>query len=424
MSAAHEKLRALFSASGWSRFIDALVQYRDRGQSLPAAVTLPRPSEEERRYHARLLRLPTPSSASALRYELAKIAVALQAAQLPADWAEILTILRGPIAAEKIAAQVARKSWQDFWPKAAATLDQHPFPSNREWLESLRRDGTLKRLSKADASLAAQWIERGARLLNALPLPEDQPLAGVASRYGGNSHALDPASVLSTLVLRGLALQLGRAVPSRSDERRELWATFRVICDELSAPALTFNLSLGGEALLSRLVAHASAERQPLHLTTRLLWAMEWASITCPPAVFVCENPTIVSLAATQLGQRCPPLVCVDGEPKTAGRLLLRRLRAGGSTLFYHGDFDWPGVAIAERIFQECGAQPWCFDAQSYLAAAAREGRSLSGNPIPTPWSPDLAELMEHTGIAYDEELLADVLLSNLEWRAGTRAVY
>ena len=253
MSAAHEKLRALFSASGWSRFIDALVQYRDRGQSLPAAVTLPGPSEDERRHHARLLRLPTPSSAGALRYELAKIAAALQSAELPADWAEILTVLRGPIAAEKLAAQVARQSWQEFWPQAAATLDQHPFPADREWLESLRRDGALKRLSKGDATLAAQWVERGARLLHALPLPEDQPLTSVAARYGGDSHALDPGSALSTLVLRGLALRLAQAAPSRSDERRELWTAFRVVCDELSAPVLTFNLALNGDTLLSRL---------------------------------------------------------------------------------------------------------------------------------------------------------------------------
>jgi len=414
VSAVHENLRAIFSATGWSRFIDTLADYRERGRPLPAAVTLPAPSEDERRHHARLLRLPIPSSAGALRYDLAKIAAALQVAHLPADWAEILAILRGPIAAEQLAAHLARQSWQTFWPQAAVALDRHPFPMNREWFESLRRDGTVKRLSKGDASLAAQWIERGARLLHALPLPEDQPLASVASRYGGNSHALDPASVLSTLVLRGLALRLGQAAPSRSDERREMWAAFRVVCDELSAPALTFNLALGGNALLSRLISLASAETQPVHLTSRMLWAAEWTRITCPPAVFVCENPTIVSLAATQLHQHCPPLVCVDGEPKPAARLLLRRLHAGGSALFYHGDFDWPGLAIAERIFNEFDAQPWCFDAESYHSAAARQGRPLTGKPVSTPWSPALAEVMQRTGIAYDEELLADVLLSDL----------
>jgi uncharacterized protein (TIGR02679 family) len=409
-----EKLRAIFSAPGWLRFIDMLVQYRDRGQPLPAVVTLSAPSADERRLHARLLRLSMPSTADPLRYELAKIAAALQGAQLPAEWTEILTIVRGPIASEKLAAQAIRLNWKGFWPQTAATLDRHPFAANCEWLESLRRDGTLRRLTKGDATFAAQLVQRATRLLQALPLREDQPLASVASRYGGNSHALDPGTVLSTLILRGLALQLGRVTPSRSDERRDLWGAFGVVCDELSAPALSFNLALGGDALLPRLVALASTETQPLHLTSRLLWATDWGQITCPPTVWVCENPTIVALAATQLGQRCPPLVCVEGEPKPAGRLLLRRLRAGGSALLYHGDFDWAGVAIAARIFQEFGAEPWCFDADSYRLAAARQGRPLTGKPTLTPWSPPLAEAMEHAGVAYDEELIADALLSDL----------
>jgi uncharacterized protein (TIGR02679 family) len=418
VSTAHEKLRAIFSATGWSRFINTLIRYRDRGRPLPAAVSLSAPSEDERRLHARFLRLPVPSSAGALRYDLAKIASALQAAHLPADWEDILTILHGPMPADKVAAQFARQSWQMFWPQASALLEAFPFPAHREWLDSLRRDGTLKRLSKGDAELAEQWIERGARLLHALPLLVDEPLASVAARYGGDSHALDPAAALSTLVLRGLALRLGRTAPQRSDERRELWAAFRVICDVLSAPALTFNLALGGDTLLSRLIALASAETQPLHLTSRLLWATDWTRITYPAAVFVCENPTIVSIVATQLGHSCPPLVSVDGEPRAAVRLLLRRLRAGGSALFYHGDFDWPGLAIAERIFTEFGAKPWCFDSDSYHAATMCQGRPLAGKPIATPWCPALAKAMKHTGIAYDEELLADDLLINLKARA------
>lgn len=421
MSPSHENLRAIFSVPGWTRFIDALVGYRDRGQPLPSVVTVRGVTEDERRHHARLLRLPAPSSAGALRYDLTKIAAALAAAQLSSEWGEILTVLRGPIASEKLAAQAARQGWQEFWPEAAAVLEQHPFPANGEWLESLRRDGTLKRLSKGDAALAAQCLESGARLLQALPLPEERPLTSVAAQYGGDSHALDPGSVLSTLVLRGLALRLCRASPSRSDERREMWAAFKVVCDELSAPALTFNLGLGGDALLPRLVALASAESQPIHLTSRMLWAADWNRITCPPTVFVCENPTIVSLAATQLGPRCPPLVCVDGEPKPAGRLLLRRLRTGGSSLFYHGDFDWPGLAIAERIFQEFGARPWCFDADAYLVATAHQSRALLGNPVSPSWCPALAEAMQRTGVAYDEEMLADVLLTSLEQFVATK---
>ncbi len=419
MNTQQEKVVAIFSAPGWSRFIDKLTGYRDQGRTLPDSVTLPTPTGEERLHHARLLRRPNPSLAGGLRYDLAKILAALQSTQITFGWDEILATLRGPIPAARLAARTTEQAWQVFWPRAAALVDHHPFPEDRAWLESLRRDTTLRRLSKGDVVLAARCLEDSIRLLHALPLPDDQPLASVAARYGGSSHALDPAAAMSTLVLRGLALRQNRSTPSRSDERRELWAAYRVVCDELSAPVLTFNLALVGDTVTSRLVALASLANQPVHLTSRILWATDWTRVICPPSAFVCENPTIVKMAADKLGSRCPPLVCVDGEPKPAARLLLRRLRAGGTALFYHGDFDWPGLAIAERIFREFGALPWCFDAESYCEAAANPGRPLLGKLTPSPWSPKLAETMHRVGMAYDEESLAEALLTDLDRRVS-----
>jgi hypothetical protein len=43
-----------------------------------------------------------------------------------------------------------------FWPQAAETFNRRSFPNSREWLELLRRDGTLKHLNKGDAALHIQ----------------------------------------------------------------------------------------------------------------------------------------------------------------------------------------------------------------------------------------------------------------------------
>jgi uncharacterized protein (TIGR02679 family) len=141
------------------------------------------------------------------------------------------------------------------------------------------------------------------------------------------------------------------------------------------------------------------------------------ANTYLPPEVFICENPTIVGLAAARLGHSCPPLVCVDGEIKTAGRVLLRALQDGGSKLFYHGDFDWPGIAIANRIFREFSALPWRFDDEAYAETADLRCKPLTGIVLPTPWSPRLSQMMELSGRACDEELVSDALLADLELR-------
>ncbi len=63
---------------------------------------------------------------------------------------------------------------------------------------------------------------------------------------------------------------------------------------------------------------------------------------------------------------------------------------AAGGELWYHGDFDWPGVAIAADVMDRHGARAWRMGAGDYLAAATADDPSvaLSGVPVPTPWEP------------------------------------
>lgn len=411
MTPPEQKIREIFSQKGWSRLIEVLLKYRHRGQPLPSMVNLQNPTEEECLHHARLLRLPVKRGGVTLRYDLSRVSAALANGGLESDWHTILEILGGPIAEELLAARENKRAWQEFWPQMEAVQEWAPFDQWEEWLACLKRDGSLKRLSKGDCKQARVIVETAAKLLHALPFQGERSLAHVAADFCGGSHALDAAEPLSTLVLRGLALRLKQTFPTRSDSRREIWSAFGVVCDELSAPVLVFNLQFSSDTLLGRLTSLAAAENHPLHLTTRLIWSSEWNRIKCPPDVYVCENPTVLSMAANQFGQRCSPLVCVNGEPSTSARSLLRHLKSGGSRIHYHGDFDWPGIAIAKRVIEGLGAAPWCFDVDAYRAASRYQGRELNDKPVSSPWCPQLSVEMQRRGVAYDEEVMAGELL-------------
>jgi hypothetical protein len=107
--------------------------------------------------------------------------------------------------------------------------------------------------------------------------------------------------------------------------------------------------------------------------------------------------------------------VCTDGMPAAAQRTLLRQLANTGARLLYHGDFDWPGLRIANLVMRSFGAQPWRFGVADYSAAAGvASGQALAGTPVPASWDAALAPTMQQRGLGIAEEGVAAELLVDL----------
>jgi hypothetical protein len=93
---------------------------------------------------------------------------------------------------------------------------------------------------------------------------------------------------------------------------------------------LTVNLRSDGQGLSDRALRLHAAVGEPDRLTTRQL-------LRDPPAfsaavagriVSICENPTVAAAAANRLAAAGGPLVCLEGRPRTAARLVRGRLAA------------------------------------------------------------------------------------------------
>ena len=134
------------------------------------------------------------------------------------------------------------------------------------------------------------------------------------------------------------------------------------------------------------------------------------------PRIFVCENPAVLRRACEELGPASPPVICTEGRPSTAFHRLARIATEAAGELWYHGDFDWPGVAIAADIINRRGARAWRMTAGDYLSGAGTDGPciALNGDPVATPWDPELREAMLATGRAVYEEIVTDPLLADL----------
>jgi uncharacterized protein (TIGR02679 family) len=287
-------------------------------------------------------------------------------------------------------------------------------PWYRTWLTDLTSDGTITRLANTGGPTVLGQAVRVLEFLAARPA--DAPpieLPALAARVTGDTKALNHGSTLATLVMRALALREGMARPASAAQRRELWDLSAVIVDDLASRVLVLNLPAQGEGLAEWLTG-AARYGTPFQVTLQQLGAHP---IRLGPArIFACENPAVLRRACAELGPACPPLLCAEGQPSTAFHTLVRMAVASGSELAYHGDFDWPGVAIAAKVIARYRARPWRMTAGDYLSGveAGDTPVALRGDPVPTPWDPDLRETMRATGRAIYEETVADKLLADL----------
>ncbi len=127
--------------------------------------------------------------------------------------------------------------------------------------------------------------------------------------------------------------------------------------------------------------------------------------------VLVCENPRVLEAVASRHGGRYP-VVCTSGRPALVVVEVLRRIASGGTSLRYHGDFDWAGVAIANQMRVEVGAAPWLMSARDYLDAPAAV--PLLGQVVQASWDAGLAGAMSRRGLVVHEEAVLPIILERL----------
>ncbi|MFL6199160.1 MAG: TIGR02679 family protein [Thermoanaerobaculia bacterium] len=392
---------------------------RDRLERLGGprgTVRLADAGEDERRAVADLLGLAELPRGE-LRIRLDRLDRALRGSRLGIGLPAALEALGGPLRDLSGEREDERLRWQEIWERAEAHPIVEARPGLRRWLADLRSSGLLRRLAPG-LRLGEQGRLLGQALAVLALLPREARLPVLASEALGASHALDPGRPAATLVLRALAVLADRPPPKSAAERRDLWESAGVIADDLSCDVLVLGLAPAGGGRIEEALRAFAAEGEPIWLTLRHLAGRDLL-FPSPLVVHVCENPVVVSAAADRWSAQAVPLVCLGGYPNQAGLRLLARLASQGADLLYHGDFDWPGLQIANHLLKTVPIRPWRFTAPDYLRAleAEAERPRLGDRPVAARWDPDLAPAMEAAGVAVEEETVLEELLGDLGLR-------
>jgi uncharacterized protein (TIGR02679 family) len=405
-----DRLERLLGRPELQRLVDRLQRRLERGEEAGGAIHLSGADAAERRAVESLLGRPAGRGMS-LQVRPEQLEEVLRRSGVAPDLRSAVAALRGPL--QDVAAEKERQAqaWQAVFSAAEKRIED---PALRPWLDEVRRSGLLRRLSRGSPKRAGELLDQAFAVLRALPAAGIS-LSRLAAHSLGDAHALDPGRPVAALVRRAIAA--GGHLPKEDgvENQRELWAAVGVLIGGgLSSTVLVCNLPVLAEGATGQSLAHLASAGEPGWLTLRQLLRHPPHLACSGKNVFICENPAVVFEAIETLGHACPPLICTNGQRNTSLTTLLRQLAEAGARLFYHGDFDWPGIAIANGIFSRFPTRPWRFDHEAYRSAAARSGRPLAGAPVAAFWDEALAPVMAETGRAVDEEQVLETLLADL----------
>lgn len=414
------RLGKLFATSGMKELLKHLRQRLENGDSLErGSISIGNPSPELRHEIHRFFGRPDRRNSGRLNIDLDKLNHILNTAGLANNAAEAVAILTGPWTDRKRSRQEEQKRWRQFFEDITSQIESD-FPSEacaymKEAIQDANKTGLLKRWSDGDLEHAKDFLYQFMNVMRHLPA-QTVSLAELAALSTGDSHALDSGKPLGSLCLRLLSIRLLAKGLNETTDRRLLWESVGIVCDELSAPVLALNIRSTEEGLLGLTLSRHAELGEPLRLTLRQLrkFPFKLQPEEQNPRVFICENPNVLASVAEKLGPRSATLICLDGQPKSAGRALLRIFQQYGARFFYHGDFDGPGLQIANLIIEEFQAQPWRMSVHDYILGLSC-GTPLDSKPPQASWDSELAERMIIEGKAVHEESLIDLLLEDLE---------
>lgn len=346
------------------------------------------------------------------RLDLTELEEALAVRQVGNDLCSALTRLGHPPSdsatkrrAERTRSRQARTalrnavaSWDELWAN--------------KWADGIVKSGLIAAL---DSREVGRLVADVRRLLDRIDRLEPSGISRteLAVQLYGSAHALDRGEKRAAFVTHALRHQLCTPEEREPLGERELWEAAGILADRVSAPALTWSLPAVGTSPLDEQIRAASDGALPLHISLLALLRHPVAVARRTP-VLVVENPRLVEAAAERHLAGC--VVSSNGNPSTAVTTLMGQLLRSGASIWYHGDFDAPGIAICRRM-HETGCTPWMMDARHYEAAVRlaefrdvrleRDARECGA----TPWDPMLQEAFGRRRLIVHEEFLIDGVL-------------
>ena len=230
----------------------------------------------------------------------------------------------------------------------------------------------LKGNSREDFGELEQQLYLSAEIFNKLPYRKEQKiyLAVFAAMLTGNPHAFDRGTVGGRI----LEQMIHRSLEQRNllIEGTEIFLAAGILLDDVSNYAMVCNV----EAVKKDGTIHMGMDgfqKEKDMLQVPLGVISDWKEVRClQQKIYIVENPSVFAMLCGKAECSC---MCMNGQPRLAGLMLLDLLEKSGTTIYYSGDLDPEGILIAQKLadYYRGKFHFWHMDPEDYNKSRSEE---------------------------------------------------
>ena len=250
--------------------------------------------------------------------------------------------------------QEKEKIWQKFLEDYKGTVTE----MTAELLRNIVKDSDSKELAEWDRALRL-----GAEIYNHLPYRQSDKLylAVFASMMTGNPHAFDNGTVAGNFLYQMIQMDLEiRKIKIESSEifpaykRQKSYLTAGIMLDDISNYAMLYQVeAVKKDGSFHKGMEGFASEQQIVQVPLAVI--TEWESLYCPQdEIYIVENPSVFAVLCgkEKAGNVRRAYMCMNGQPRLAGLMVLDLFAKSGIRIYYAGDLDPEGLLIAQKLSQ------------------------------------------------------------------------
>lgn len=246
----------------------------------------------------------------------------------------------------------------------------------------------LKGNNREDFAELEQQLRLSAEIFNRLPYRKEQKiyLAVFAAMLTGNPHAFDQGTeggrILYQMVERNLELRnlaVSETEIFAAYKRQKSYLAAGILLDDVSNYAMLCNVeAVKKDGSIHRGMDGFLKENDMIQVPLAVI--ADWKEMRCrQQKIYIVENPSVFAMLCgkTEQGQMdtlCS-CMCMNGQPRLAGLMILDLLAESGTTIYYSGDLDPEGILIAQKLadYYKGKFYFWHMDVEDYEKCRSEE---------------------------------------------------